>query len=88
MNQAVAAFEGAGFSVVCNAPFAGGHITQTYGMPEQGWHCVQIEIDRSLYMDERAVRPRADFTAFVERMSGVIATLINQARHDFSVAAE
>ncbi|MEM6616444.1 MAG: N-formylglutamate amidohydrolase [Pseudomonadota bacterium] len=42
-----------GYSVVRNKPYAGGFITETYGTPEEGLHAVQIEINRSLYMNER-----------------------------------
>jgi len=41
-----------GYTVVRNKPYAGGFITQKYGVPRQNRHCIQIEINRSLYMDE------------------------------------
>ncbi|MEL6583191.1 MAG: N-formylglutamate amidohydrolase [Pseudomonadota bacterium] len=88
MAQALSAFEAEGFRVVCNAPFAGGYITQAYGRPEKGWHCLQIEIDRSLYMDEAAIRPRGDFEAFRVRLDAVVERLIVAKSAGFSVAAE
>ncbi|HIP24665.1 MAG TPA: N-formylglutamate amidohydrolase, partial [Rhodobacteraceae bacterium] len=52
VTDAVAAFfSDAGFQVARNAPFAGGYITRHYGAPSKGVHVVQIEIDRSLYMN-------------------------------------
>ena len=45
------AFYDAGLVVTRNTPFAGAYITQHYGRPSNGHHAVQIEIDRSLYMD-------------------------------------
>ena len=50
-----------GFRVARNAPFAGAYITQAYGHPERGWHAIQIEIDRSLYLDEGSIRPNTQF---------------------------
>jgi len=52
-----------GLGVRRNQPYAGGYITEHYGTPAQGRHAVQIEINRSLYMDERrSVKlERADF---------------------------
>lgn len=43
-----------GYRVVRNAPYAGGFTTSHYGAPQAGRHAIQIEINRALYMDERA----------------------------------
>jgi N-formylglutamate amidohydrolase len=37
--------------VTRNAPYAGGHIVQRHGRPARGIHAVQLELDRSLYLD-------------------------------------
>jgi N-formylglutamate deformylase len=50
-----------GFAVVRNKPYAGGFITEHYGNPASGMHAVQIEINRSLYMDERSYQPSPRF---------------------------
>ncbi|MDE3175742.1 MAG: N-formylglutamate amidohydrolase [Pseudomonadota bacterium] len=50
------ALRGAGLRVRRNKPYAGGYITEFYGAPAAGRHAVQIEINRSLYMDERALQ--------------------------------
>jgi N-formylglutamate deformylase len=42
-----------GYSVSRNKPYAGGFITEHYGNPPAGLHTLQLEINRSLYMDER-----------------------------------
>ena len=42
-----------GYTVSRNKPYAGGYITEQYGQPHAGFHALQIEICRSLYMDER-----------------------------------
>src|SRR3984957_10256760 len=44
-----------GLAVRRNKPYAGGYITEHYGVPSAGRHAVQIEINRALYMDERAI---------------------------------
>jgi N-formylglutamate amidohydrolase len=41
-----------GYTVVRNKPYAGGFITQKYGGPRHNQHSIQIEINRSLYLDE------------------------------------
>ena len=45
-------FEKFGLKVGINNPFAGGYITRHYGNPLMGIETVQIEINRTLYMDE------------------------------------
>lgn len=65
-----------GLSVIRNAPFAGAFVTQQYGRPSRGWHAVQVEIDRALYMDERLVRPSADFDAVRRIVTAVIERVI------------
>jgi len=86
-----AAFAAAGLRVARNTPFAGAYTAQQYGRPSRGQHVVQIEIDRSLYMDERQVRPNRDFEAFQALLRSVIAeiTEIGRAeRHEMPLAAE
>ena len=75
MDRVEAAFAAVGLRVVRNAPFAGAHITQAYGRPQQCQHVVQVEIDRSLYLDEARVEPSGTFAAFQKLMSGVVADL-------------
>lgn len=69
---AVAAAEAEGFATARNAPYAGGHITSRHGRPGEGVHALQIEIDRSLYLDAalRAPGPGFDRTA---RMIAAVA---------------
>jgi N-formylglutamate amidohydrolase len=51
VEAAVAAARSAGFTTSRNAPYAGGYITTRHGRPDQGVHALQIEIDRSTYLD-------------------------------------
>ena len=50
-----------GYTVTRNKPYAGGYITETYGRPQHGLHALQIEINRSLYMDEVGVEKLTRF---------------------------
>ena len=45
-------FENHGLIVELNNPYAGGFITRNYGNPSNGAETIQIEINRSLYMNE------------------------------------
>ncbi len=48
-----------GYSVLRNNPYAGGFCTKQYGKPADDIHAIQIEINRSLYMDEVNLTPKA-----------------------------
>lgn len=76
MERVEAAFAAAGLRVVRNAPFAGAYVAQAYGRPLRGVHVVQVEIDRSLYMDEARIEPAPGFWAFRKLMAGVVADLV------------
>lgn len=64
-----------GFVTVRNIPYAGGYTTEHYGQPRDGVHVLQIEINRSLYMDERRVMKTDRFPSFETRMSQFINRL-------------
>lgn len=68
-------FRAEGFHVARNAPFAGGYITQAYGRPQRGVHALQIEIDRSYYMDEERIEPLASFAQIRDVIGRVVAEL-------------
>lgn len=65
-----------GFVVRRNTPFAGAYIVQRYGNPARGVHVVQLEIDRSLYMDEESLRPRAEYRQFRDRLTRALTQVI------------
>lgn len=52
---------GLGYDVHMNRPYAGGYITEHYGRPARGWHAVQIEINRGLYLDETSLEKTQGF---------------------------
>lgn len=81
-------FQQAGFKVARNAPFAGGYITQRYGRPSRNMHAVQIEIDRSLYMDQARIEPLPEFDEIREKLSGVIRRLTEMHSDGMALAAE
>lgn len=51
-----------GIAYALNTPYAGGHILERHGRPHEHIHAIQLEIDRSLYLDQRldAVGPGID----------------------------
>lgn len=88
VDRIEAAFVSAGLRVVRNAPFAGAYIAQTYGRPSRGQHVVQIEIDRSLYMNEYAITKSAQFDDFRNVLTSVVAEIADIGRTQMPLAAE
>lgn len=91
ISAAVAeAVAGEGFRLRRNSPFSGAYITATYGRPRGNVHVVQLELDRSLYMDEGRIEPRADFALFRARFARVLARLaqLRPDAGDTAIAAE
>nr|WP_184153415.1 N-formylglutamate amidohydrolase [Amaricoccus macauensis] len=88
IDLAADVFGEAGFLVARNTPFAGGYITQTYGRPRRGVQALQIEIDRSLYMDEARVERGSAFAAVAARLTEVTRRLAAIAPRALPMAAE
>jgi N-formylglutamate amidohydrolase len=70
-------FSELGYSVTRNKPYAGGFITEHYGRPLKGFHAVQIEINRSLYVDELTLLPKAGFETLKEDIRNVLNYLVS-----------
>jgi len=77
-----------GLTVARNTPFAGAYVAQQYGRPSRGQHVIQIEIDRSLYMDESTIQPNDDFAATKDMMARVVAGIAGLCESDMPMAAE
>lgn len=89
VEQIEAAFASAGFKVARNMPFAGAYICQHYGRPSRRHHAVQVEIDRSIYMNEATIRPNDNFKAFKTVLDRVLAEIALIGRPaELRVAAE
>lgn len=72
-----------GFQVARNKPYAGGYITQHYTRREAGFHTLQIEINRDLYMDEALIQHGPGFERVRAAMTGLIELLAGSAVPDF-----
>lgn len=88
VDRIEAAFVNAGFIVTRNTPFAGAYITQAYGRPSRGQHAVQVEIDRSLYMNETLIRPNGDFEAVKAALQRVVSVVAQIGQGRLPLAAE
>ena len=81
----------AGYSVRRNKPYAGGFITEHYGAPKDSRHVVQIEINRALYMDERAMEKSGRWRELSACLFAMASLLAGRVAHEIGrpqIAAE
>jgi N-formylglutamate amidohydrolase len=64
-----------GYDVQINRPYAGGFITEYYGHPARGVQCLQLEINRALYLDEATLHKGSDFGRLACALSDVAKTV-------------
>jgi N-formylglutamate amidohydrolase len=69
-----------GYTVTRNKPYAGGYITEHYGNPAAHCHALQLEVSRSLYMDERRFVRSEGFALVARDVVGVAAELAEVAQ--------
>jgi len=75
MRRVRAMFEGQGWRVALNTPYAGGYATERWGRPEEGFQAIQVELNRALYLDEATLEPSADYDRFAAGLDRVIAAM-------------
>ena len=72
LEAALGAARALGYRAACNAPYAGGYVVVRHGRPREGVHAVQVEIDRSAYLDADLRTPGPGF----EGAARLIAALV------------
>jgi N-formylglutamate amidohydrolase len=77
----------AGLKVALNQPYAGGAIVRRHGRPAIGVQALQIEFDRSLYLDESLDAPGTGLAA-MRRLVRRIADMFAEPDAALPVAAE
>lgn len=76
MTEEAAAFlSSRGYRVARNRPYSGGYITRHYGRPGEAVHALQIEVNRSLYMDEIRIRPKQGIGPLRAHLTELVATV-------------
>ncbi len=58
-----------------NRPYAGGYVLERHAAPGRGLHAVQLEIDRSCYLDSRLAEPGPGFESMVTLLVGLVRRL-------------
>jgi N-formylglutamate amidohydrolase len=76
----IAHVRGAGKAVALNNPYAGDFILQTHGQPPANIHAIQLEVDRTLYLDPPLREPSAGLAWTAQLVHDIADVLIEQAR--------
>jgi N-formylglutamate amidohydrolase len=80
---------GRGFASAQNHPYAGDHLIERHGRPEAGFHAIQIEIDRALYLDAALDEPGAGLPRVQSLVTALVEALAQELpRADYVMAAE
>lgn len=85
MAESLAVAADHGFEASANDPFAGGHILDRHGLPQNGIHALQVEIDRRCYLDSSGA-PGAGFARAAALFEG-LAVRLGAALLDRRIAA-
>ena len=78
----------AGYYVEKNKPYAGGYITEHYGNPSEGFHTLQLEVNRKLYMNETSYDLLGNSDEIRNLFSDLVSTLINKTHQKRPKAAK
>jgi N-formylglutamate deformylase len=77
LSRKICAFlEARGYSASYNHPYKGVELVRRYGMPAQGRHSIQVEINRKLYMDETTLALTARADKLKADLRSLLATLL------------
>ena len=71
-----------------NIPFSGAYIVQKYGSPGLNRHAIQLEIDRSIYMDERKIQKLEKFHKLKNKLHNIMRDFSQIHTCLTSIAAE
>jgi N-formylglutamate amidohydrolase len=75
VGAAFAQLAEAGRPAAHNRPYAGGYVLDRHARPAAGVHAMQIEVDRSCYLDARMAEPGSGFDAVVAILARMIRRL-------------
>ncbi len=92
VDLAVRVLREMGYRVEINKPYAGGYITQYYGRPRENVHALQVEINRSLYMDEELMIVDDGFHQLKDNLGEFVRRLVlagpQELDYEYPLAAE
>jgi N-formylglutamate amidohydrolase len=89
MTLAADVLAGHGFVAAQNHPYAGDHMVERHGRPADDLYAMQVEVDRSLYLDAALDRPGPGLARMQAAVTAVIKALASEPpRAAYPLAAE
>ena len=76
-----------GYDVRINDPYKGVELVRRFGHPRKGWHSIQIEINRRLYMNEDTLERSVNFPRLKRDIDILVAAIAAYARDQLMAAA-
>jgi N-formylglutamate deformylase len=76
-----------GYAVAINDPYKGVEIVRKHGRPAEHRHSLQLEIKRTLYMDEQTFEPIPGFLRLEADLARLTATIAGHLRKRLGIAA-
>ena len=68
-----------GFAVALNHPYSGDHMLRLHGSVHNNVHALQLEVDRSLYLDAALREPNENLAAISQLIGNIATALANHA---------
>jgi N-formylglutamate amidohydrolase len=68
-----------GFNTALNHPYAGAHILRRHARPSANIHAIQLEVDRSLYLEPDLRHPGAGFESMNTMIPALVLALADEA---------
>ncbi|MBX3594596.1 N-formylglutamate amidohydrolase [Sphingomonas sp.] len=78
VSRIEASAHSAGVRTALNTPYAGGYVLARHADPGTNIHAIQLEFDRSLYLDRRQREPGAGFDATVALLRRVVDAVADE----------
>ena len=76
-----------GHAAALNHPYSGDYILRRHARPDEGIHAIQLEVDRSLYLDELLREPVSGVQAISTLVAGLVSLLADTAIGDKTLLA-
>ncbi len=75
---AIAHLSAAGRKVAHNRPYAGGYVLDRHAAPARGIHAIQVEICRSIYLDDELQEPGPGLGDVVRVLIGLVRRMVDE----------
>ncbi len=67
-----------GYKCSFNYPYSGGYITQKNGSLNQNIQCIQLEINKNLYMNEKKIIKKKEFNLFFQELKELLSKFFDE----------